>query len=321
MRTASARFVMSSITLICLVAISCTFTGVASAQSGGKSKRKALRESGLSPVPLAGRLAAAKSGAIPPLTADSWTGSAGNDSWNTAGNWSLDAVPTSSDAVTISTASANVDLYTGAVGAAGSLTIGSGDTLSVDMSEILTDSGTLTNSGTLYVGTSTGGAGNVTIQGATTNSGTIAVSNGSTLTVDGNISGAGALQLNSTSSGTALVLSGNVTLSGGTLTLSNSSQNYIYGSNSLDQLTNEETISGAGQLGNGSMALANSGTINANASPGLTINANEGFTNTGTVEATGGNTLTLNSTNVTNTGGTFSANASIVTLNSSIIQG
>jgi len=34
------------------------------------------------------------------------------------------------------------------------------------------------------------------------------------------------------------------------------------------------------------MALVNSGTINANASSGITIDVNDGFTNTGTVEAT-----------------------------------
>ncbi len=57
------------------------------------------------------------------------------------------------------------------------------------------------------------------------------------------------------------------------------------------------------------MTLVNSGTINANQSAGMTINANGGMTNTGTMEATAGATLVLQSTTVTNTGGTISPTA------------
>jgi len=113
----------------------------------------------------------------------------------------------------------------------------------------------------------------------------------------------GTVTLNSTVNNTELVLDGNVTLSGGSLTMSNATTNYIFGSNSLDQLNNQETIQGAGHIGNGQMDLVNSGTINANVSGGITIDVNDGFTNTGTVEATGGNELILsNSGTVNNTG-------------------
>jgi hypothetical protein len=147
--------------------------------------------------------------------------------------------------------------------------------------------------------------------------------NNVTLTVDGNISNNGTLNLSSTGNFTELVLGGNVTLSGtGTVTLSNNAQNYIFGATALDQLTNQETIQGAGQIGHGQMALVNSGTINANQSAGMTIDANDGFTNTGTVEATAGATLVLSNTGtINNTGGTISANASTVQVNSTVVSG
>ena len=119
----------------------------------------------------------------------------------------------------------------------------------------------------------------------------------------------GTVQLNSSGNFTELILDGNVTLSGGTVTLSNNSQNYIFGQNSADTLTNQETIQGAGQIGHGVMMLVNSGTINSNQSAGLTIQANGGVTNTGTLEATSGAILALSSSGtVNNTGGTITAN-------------
>ncbi|MGB7863008.1 MAG: hypothetical protein WCF74_06425, partial [Candidatus Sulfotelmatobacter sp.] len=153
----------------------------------------------------------------------------------------------------------------------------------------------------------------------------VTVNNNVALTVGGNISNAGTIKLDSTGNNTELVLNGNVTLSGaGTLTMGGtSSANYIFGSNSLDQLTNQSTIQGQGHLGNGQMALVNTGTINANASGGITIDVNDGFTNTGTVEATGGNTLILsNSGTINNTGGTITATGgSTVQVNSTTISG
>jgi hypothetical protein len=143
------------------------------------------------------------------------------------------------------------------------------------------------------------------------------------LTVGGNITNNGSLNLSSIGNVTELVLGGNVTLSGtGTVTLSNNSQNYIFGTTALDQLTNQETIQGAGQIGHGQMALVNTGTINANQSAGMTIDANDGFTNAGTVEATAGATLLLSNTGtINNTGGTISANASTVQVNSTVVSG
>src|ERR1700685_3673437 len=109
--------------------------------------------------------------------------------------------------------------------------------------------------------------------------------NANALTIDGSsISNAGKMTMSSTGSTTELIIgSSAVTLSGGgSLTLSNNTANYIFGSATADRLINQETIQGAGQIGDNEMTLVNSGTINANASAGLTIDANGGASNTGT---------------------------------------
>jgi fibronectin-binding autotransporter adhesin len=332
MRPASPRVVTLRITALCLLAVLLTLTGLASGQTAAAPKRKLSQQSLFSQHPVAAVASAqrAKPNAQPPLTADSWTGASGG-SWNTSTNWSA-GVPTSSDAVTIGTSSTTVNLNTGAAGAAGSLTIDTSDILSISaetltVSGATTNSGTITNSGTLNAQGALTNSGTLnenatmTAQSTISNTGTIAIGNGATMTVDGNISGAGTMSLNSTGNFTELILGANVTLSGGTLTLSNNSQNYIFGSTSLDQLTNQETIQGAGQIGHGQMTLVNSGTINANASAGMTIDANDGFTNTGTVEATGA-TLILQSMSMNNTGGTITATGGgIVNVSSTVVTG
>jgi fibronectin-binding autotransporter adhesin len=159
--------------------------------------------------------------------------------------------------------------------------------------------------------------------------------NGVALTVEGNISNAGTITLGSTGGTTELQVGtsaggANVILSGGTLVMSNNAPNYIFGVTGTDTLTNEETISGSGNIGNGQLTLVNSatGVINANGSAGMTIDANGGLTNTGTIEATGGSTLNLlnmgpqvGTTGITNTGGTILANASTLVVTSSTITG
>jgi CO dehydrogenase/acetyl-CoA synthase beta subunit len=179
---------------------------------------------------------------------------------------------------------------------------------------------TLTNSatGTIEVVSSTN-----TLGGTINNSagGTFKIDNGAILDLEaGTYSQLGTVQLNSSGSFTELVLQGNVTLSGGTVTMSNNVNNYLFGAATADTLTNQETIQGAGHIGNGQMTLVNSGTINANQSAGMTLQLSGGATNTGTIEATGG-TLAFTSTTVANAGGTISANANVLSLTASIING
>ena len=141
----------------------------------------------------------------------------------------------------------------------------------------------------------------LTLAGNISNKGTI--NDGGYLTLASNVSNAGTINLapvGGTTSTAELLVDGDITLSGGgKLTMSNNVNNFIISVGAgLALLNNEETISGAGQigapaLGTGPLTLVNSGTINANASAGMTIEAGGGVTNTGTIEATGGATLQL----------------------------
>jgi hypothetical protein len=81
-------------------------------------------------------------------------------------------------------------------------------------------------------------------------------------------------------------------------------------------LTNASNIVGAGVIGNGGLSLANTGTINANASAQTLFlngqgNGTVGVTNTGLLSASGGGILEL-STTVANAGGNITANGGTV---------
>jgi hypothetical protein len=199
----------------------------------------------------------------------------------------------------------------------GAVTLTGASLLQMNNSAI--EGGTLTNSAT---GTIEILAGGNTLGGTINNSagGTFKIDNGAVLNLlTGTYAQLGTLQMNSTGNATELVLQGNVTLSGGTVTMTNNANNFIFGAAGTDILTNQETIQGAGNIGNGVMGLVNSGTINANASSNLIINVSSSdFNNTGTLEATGG-TVTIegpgttfftndNQTTNTLTGGTYIAN-------------
>src|SRR5258708_39577160 len=110
MRPASGLAVTLLIPALCIFAVFFSPDGLVSAQAAAGSKRKLSQQSLLSQQPATSLRSSqrAKSNAPPALTADSWTGSAGDNNWNTSGNWSA-GVPTSASAVTIGTATANVN--------------------------------------------------------------------------------------------------------------------------------------------------------------------------------------------------------------------
>jgi hypothetical protein len=177
-------------------------------------------------------------------------------------------------------------------------------------SQIRLAGGTIRN-GTLAIGSggtlsSTGG----TIDTADfSNAGNVAVSNNTALTLGGMLANTGTVALNSVGNGTFLIVNGsNLTLQGGgSVTLSDNSQNYIYGAAAADTLTNvDNTISGAGQLGNGQLTLVNeaAGVIDAIGANALTINTSgEALTNAGLIESSnGGGGLYVVNTAVANTG-------------------
>jgi len=159
---------------------------------------------------------------------------------------------------------------------------------------------TLSNSGTINADSGT--ALNLTANGTDTNNGTINV---------GDSNGAATLKIN----GTAVTLSGT-----GSIVLANGS--IITSASSSDILTSANTISGTGNIGNGVMGFVNTGTVNANQTTALTIQAgSKGFNNKGTIEATAsgglvvtGTFLNYTSGNNTLTGGTYTANGGNVTL-------
>jgi hypothetical protein len=107
----------------------------------------------------------------------------------------------------------------------------------------------------------------------------------------GALENSGSIHLSSTGSETALeiVQHGLTLLGGGTVTLSDSSSNVIFGSADDVTLTNvDNTISGAGQLGDGHLTLINEGTINATGSNALVIDTGvHAVDNSGTLEALG----------------------------------
>ena len=145
----------------------------------------------------------------------------------------------------------------------------------------------------------------------------------------GNIFNNGAINIQSSGSSTWIILDGNTTLSGtGSVTMSNNSANAIWAGGGTAQLTNQQTIQGAGNIGSGgNFTLINSGTIDANQSAGLQINVDSsgGVTNTGTLEASAGGTLTLTGGGaITNTGGLIESSGAgsvVVIANTSITGG
>jgi len=232
----------------------------------------------------------------------------------------LSGVTVTNTGGTISADSSELHLTNAAV-AGGAVTLTGASTLQLSNGTV--HGGTLTNSATGVIEAMAGTSN--TLGGSVDNSagGVLQVNNDSTLNLqNGSYTKLGTVTLNSTVNQTSLVVDGaKVTLSGGTVTMSNSAANYIFGAATADTLTNQESISGAGHIGNGQMTLTNSGTINSDDSAGMVIQANGGAKNTGTLEATAGSTMALTGMTVTNTSGTISADASQLQVTNATING
>ncbi|MDF3214798.1 Ig-like domain-containing protein [Mesorhizobium ciceri] len=126
---------------------------------------------------------------------------------------------------------------------------------------------------------------------AVNNAGTMTIGDGALLPLSGTVNNSGVISLNSTSGETLLqVIQHGVTLQGGgQLELSDSAFNVISGTGPDVTLINiDNTISGAGQLGNGMLGLDNRGTIIASGTNALVIDTGGSVVaNSGTLEATG----------------------------------
>jgi hypothetical protein len=161
----------------------------------------------------------------------------------------------------------------------------------------LTVTGTFTNNAgaSFYVGGDDEGA-DVASLGTLTNSGTVNIGAGATLTltkVAATSTNNGTINVGNSGGAGALKISGNTTLTGttGKVILSNFAGNIIGGTGTLTNVKN--TISGSGNIGDGTMGLNNQGTIDADQSVPLIIQASGTVSNSLTMEATNGATLQL----------------------------
>ncbi|SCB50235.1 VCBS repeat-containing protein [Bradyrhizobium shewense] len=152
------------------------------------------------------------------------------------------------------------------------------------------------------------------------NAGTMTIGNGALLPLSGNIHNTGTISLNSTGGETDLQLVGHGILldGGGQVLLSDNSENTVSGGVSDVTLTNvDNTISGAGQLGEGTLILVNQGTINATGTNALEIDTGSNtVVNSGTIAASGGGGLVIDS-DVDNSGLLWAHGANI-TLNGNV---
>jgi hypothetical protein len=160
----------------------------------------------------------------------------------------------------------------------------------------------------------TAGGGEIVVGGVTfdgsnghtvNNTGNVVVSSNVSLTLLGTINNSGTIALNGSSPylSSIIVGAGGVTLAGsGSVTFSDNTTNEIIGSGTSTTLTNQNTISGAGEIGGNGLLLTNQGLIDATgANPLILDTGTSAITNSGTLEATSNGELFVAS-NVTNTG-------------------
>jgi fibronectin-binding autotransporter adhesin len=218
-----------------------------------------------------------------------------------------------------------LELLSTTVANAGGNITANGGTVQIDNAII--NGGTLNsiNSGTLQTIVN----GVATLNGVTLSSGsTYTAGNDSDLFVSGTITNNGNIQVNTAANNTIVGITTNTTLTGGgTLTLNQSAGGAPIiqqqsGSLTLENVNN--TIQGAGTIGNGGLTLLNDagGTISANASgQTLFLDGSGGVTNNGLLTATGGGTLELLSITVANAGANITANGGTVLIDNAIVNG
>jgi hypothetical protein len=226
-------------------------------------------------------------GIVPQSSGQTDTFTAGSGNWSQTSNWSLNALPMSSNDCAFLASGVITD---DAAGICKSVTLASGD--------ILTIATPSTPTSYLYVyGTSL------------TNPGTITLTQSSGLHIAGN-------------AGNVVTLSG-----GGSLVLTRSSTGISWGGTGEVRLVNaDNTIQGQGYIGSGTMDLTNQKTIISTGGLLDIQPAQGGLTNTGLMESASGSTLQFDagfqSIPFNNTGGTVKAlSGSTLNLNSGTWNG
>jgi hypothetical protein len=217
-------------------------------------------------------------------TSLTWTGSS-SDNWSDANNWNPKQIPVNGDTVTV-----GGNPYIGTTAVAQTLTINSGGEIDVSGSKAAA-------TGSLVIGTGIANSGKLMLEGGP---------------FDATLEFAPSTQF------------GGVQLSGsGTVTMSDSTHNSITTGALGATLTNSNTISGAGQFGDGSgLALINNGLINATGTNNqLVMLMSQTATNNATIESTGAAGLNIQSTINSSGGGVINANGGNVFLSDGTLIG
>jgi hypothetical protein len=279
MRPASSRVVVWMSVLFILAAL---FAGesLAFGQNSSPSKRKLSRH--LPGQQVLNGATTKPDGVRPLIATDTWNGGggSGNTNWSDASNWNNGAITTGENIViTLSGAATNEDDNA----SIGTLTLGSGDSVTLNQDTTLTVGGNISNAGTITLNS----------QGYGT-----ALSIGANLT----LSGAGTVVLGSGGPNEITGVSG--------VTLTNASTIVGGGGGTSDQ------------VGYSIIALDNTstGVINANVSgDNLYVDPGAASINAGTLEATNGGTLVLYGSSWNNAGGKITAaNGSAVDLTNGV---
>jgi len=209
------------------------------------------------------------------LNIDTWKAGASGD-WSTTSDWSLGHVPAANTQAVLAT----------------------GGTVSSTASDDPTVASIVTSHGaTIDI---TGGTFTATIgTGTSVNAGAVVIANSATLELGGTAVNSGSIALNGSANTTQLEIVGAALTftGGGKVMLSTSEHNTILPGGSVATLTNiNNTVTGAGTIGNSDLTLINSGTVNANTLSALTINTGaNAVINAGLLEATSTGGLIIDS--------------------------
>ena len=203
-------------------------------------------------------------------------------------------------------------LEDGATIGGGFLSITSGSTLDVERGTsgpgAILVGVLVTNNGVIEVGS----LATLTLLGSNvSNTGQVNVLDGGTVELINDTVTGGSINLDSAGAATKLEIAGSVTLTGGTVTLTNNGNNSIVSNGAAATLTNKDSISGAGTIGDGTggfLTLDNFGDIAATFTTELVLNTGAiAITNEAgaTLEGKSGGILEIDS-NVTNVNATTS---------------
>jgi Ca2+-binding RTX toxin-like protein len=198
--------------------------------------------------------------------------------------FNFDAAHDSVDLMGFTNFSTFADVYGHLINDAGSAVLTLGDGMSVTFSGV--DASALTPTNFMF-----------DFVPLTTNAGSMVLSDGTIMPFAGIVENSGLISLGSSGDGTELqIIQHGLTLKGGgSIILSDDDGNLISGTGADVVLTNiDNTISGAGHIGQGQLTLINQGTIVASGNHALNIDTgNSGVVNSGTLESTGSGGLTI----------------------------